>query len=141
VRATFERFDEADTYLLSVPMWNSGVPYILKQFIDTVSQPGMVFNFDPVEGYSGLLTGKKAIVIYTSAVYGVGRSPSFGADHQTSFLEDWLRWAGIEDITSIEFRPNLATDRADELRDRARQQLQDAAMKIWFSVDSYRRLR
>src|SRR5689334_10689442 len=45
-RATFERFDAADLYLFTVPMWNAGVPYILKQFIDVVSQPGMVFAFD-----------------------------------------------------------------------------------------------
>ena len=62
----------ADGYLFSVPMWNAGVPYILKQFIDVVSQPGMVFAFDPAAGYTGLLTGKKAASIYTSAVYGPG---------------------------------------------------------------------
>ena len=73
VRATFDRFDAADRYLFSVPMWNAGVPYILKQFIDVVSQPGMVFGFDPNSGYTGLLQNKKAAVIYTSAVYGVGR--------------------------------------------------------------------
>ena len=67
---TFARFDAADYYLFSIPMWNHQVPYILKQFIDVVNQPGMVFAFDPVEGYRGLLTGKKAAVIYTGAVYG-----------------------------------------------------------------------
>ena len=46
-RDTFRRFDAADRYLFSVPMWNAGVPYILKQFIDVVSQPGLVFGFDP----------------------------------------------------------------------------------------------
>src|SRR3712207_6452388 len=68
-RETFERFDAADHYLFTVPMWNHTVPYILKQFIDVVSQPGMLFGFDPVEGYTGLLTGKKAAVIYTGAVW------------------------------------------------------------------------
>ena len=47
-RDTFERFDSADYYLFTVPMWNASVPYILKQFIDVVSQPGMIFGFDPV---------------------------------------------------------------------------------------------
>src|SRR5215218_9963945 len=55
--ATFDRLAAADRYLFSVPMWNAGVPYILKQFIDVVSQPGMVFGFDPETGYQGLLTG------------------------------------------------------------------------------------
>jgi FMN-dependent NADH-azoreductase len=112
-RATFERFDSADHYLFSVPMWNAGVPYVLKQFIDVVSQPGMVFGFDPASGYSGLLTGKKAAVIYTSAVYGPDRGPAFGNDFQQPYFEDWLRWTGITDITSIHFRPNLATADAE----------------------------
>ena len=53
--ATFRRFAAADKYLFSVPMWNHGVPYILKQLIDVISQPGMVFTFDPERGYTGLL--------------------------------------------------------------------------------------
>ncbi len=106
---TFHRFNAADRYLFSVPMWNAGIPCILKQFIDEVSQPGMVFGFEPERGYTGLLTGKKAAVIYTSAVYGPGRGHAFGEDFQSTFFEDWLRWAGVDDITPIHFRPNLAT--------------------------------
>jgi FMN-dependent NADH-azoreductase len=114
---TFRRFDAADRYLFSVPMWNAGVPYILKQFIDVISQPGLVFGFEPERGSTGLLqekqrgsTGllqeKKAAVIYASAVYGPGRGPAFGADFQRPFLDDWLRWTGIDDLTAIEFRPD-----------------------------------
>jgi FMN-dependent NADH-azoreductase len=108
VRRAFDRFAAADAYLFSVPMWNAGVPYILKQFIDVVSQPGTVFGFDPVAGYTGLVTGKRAVVIYTSAVYGPGRPKRFGADFQEPFFDDWLHWAGITNRTSITFRPNLA---------------------------------
>jgi FMN-dependent NADH-azoreductase len=106
---TFDRFAAADKYLFSIPMWNATVPYILKQFIDVVSQPGMMFSFDPQHGYTGLLTGRKATVIYTSAVYGEDRGPAFGADLQAPYFDDWLRWADIKDITSVHFRPNLAT--------------------------------
>ena len=124
-RATFERFDAADRYLFSVPMWNAGVPYILKQFIDVVSQPGKVFGFDPVEGYTGLLTGRKAAVVHTSAVYGPGRGPEFGADFQAPVLADWLRWTGIDDIEEIHFRPNLATADADIARAAAHARARD----------------
>ena len=131
-RATraFERFDAADAYLLSVPMWNGSVPYVLKQLIDVVSQPGTVFGFDPVEGYSGLLTGKKAVLVLTSAVYGRERSAAFGLDFQRPYLEWWLDWAGVEDVTTVEFRPDLATDRADELRAAALEQVRQAALKL-----------
>lgn len=107
-RLAFERFAAADLYLFSMPMWNAGIPYIAKQFIDVVSQPGMVFGFDPATGYTGLLEGRRAVVVYTSAVYGEGRPPSFGSDFQQPYFEDWLNWTGIDEVTSIAFRPNLA---------------------------------
>lgn len=116
-RATFERFAAADAYLFSVPMWNAGVPYILKQFIDVVSQPGMVFGFDPEHGYQGLLTGRRAAIVYTSAVY-----PAFGSDFQAPYLEDWLRWAGVTEISTVHFRPNLVTADPDTGRRQAHEQ-------------------
>ena len=122
----FERFAAADEYLISVPMWNAGIPYILKQFIDVISQPGMVFGFDGELGYTGLVTGRKAAVVYTSAVYGVGRPPSFGSDFQAPYLRDWLNWAGIEDITEVAFRPNLATADAETGRQAAHAAARDA---------------
>jgi FMN-dependent NADH-azoreductase len=123
--ATFDRFAAADAYLFSVPMWNAGVPYILKQFVDVVSQPGMLFDFDPVTGYTGLLTGRPAAVIYTGAVYGPGRGPAFGSDFQTTFFTDWLHWAGITDVRDVRFQPNLATADADAAREIARAQARD----------------
>jgi FMN-dependent NADH-azoreductase len=128
--ATFRRFDAADRYLFSVPMWNAGVPYVLKQFIDVVSQPGMVFGFDPVQGYTGLLRGKTAAVIYTSAVYGDGRGPAFGTDFQAPYFRDWLRWAGITDAGEVHFRPNLATADAATARRTAHAQARDLAKRF-----------
>jgi len=115
-RSAFERFEAADRYLFSVPMWNHSVPYILKQFIDVVSQPGMVFGFDPEAGYTGLLTGRRAAVLYTGAVWGPGRPPEFGEDQLSPYFEGWLRWAGITDISTVSFQPNLATTDAARLR-------------------------
>ncbi len=106
---TFRRFDSYDRYLFSVPMWNAGIPYVLKQFIDVVSQPGMVFGFDPATGYTGLLRDKKAVLVLTSAVYGPGRGPAFGSDFQAPYLRDWLAWAGVTDVEEVTFRPDLAT--------------------------------
>jgi FMN-dependent NADH-azoreductase len=124
---TFRRFADAEKYLFSVPMWNAGVPYILKQFIDVVSQPGLVFGFDPEWGYTGLVTNRTAVVIYTSAVYGDGRGPTFGSDFQVPYFDDWLRWAGITPFRSIHFRPNLATADADAHRRVAHAEAADAA--------------
>ncbi|HEX5187904.1 MAG TPA: NAD(P)H-dependent oxidoreductase [Streptosporangiaceae bacterium] len=124
---TFARFAAADYYLFSVPMWNHGVPYVLKQFIDVISQPGMVFSFDPRDGYTGLVTGKRAVVIYTSAVYGPGRPAGFGNDFQSPYLSDWLAWAGITEVTDVSFRPALATADADAGRQAAHAAARDLA--------------
>jgi FMN-dependent NADH-azoreductase len=111
-RDTFQRFDGADRLLFSVPMWNGGVPYILKQFIDVISQPGMVFGVDPYTGYESLLAGrgKRAAVIYTSAVWGPQLGPEFGTDFQSTYFGDWLRWTGIDDVTEIRYHPTLTGD-------------------------------
>ncbi|MRX44414.1 FMN-dependent NADH-azoreductase [Agromyces kandeliae] len=129
-RLAFERFAAADLYLFSVPMWNHGIPYILKQFIDVVSQPGAVFSFDGEQGYTGLLGGRRAAVVYTSAVYGPGRGSDFGNDFQQPYFEDWLRWAGIDAVASAAFRPNLATADASAGRDRAHADARRAASAL-----------
>ena len=111
-RAAFERIDAADRLLFSVPMWNHGVPYILKQLIDVISQPGMVFGVDPHTGYEHLLAGrgKRAAVIYTSAVWGPSLGPEFGRDFQSTYFGDWLRWTGIDDIDVVRHHPTLTGD-------------------------------
>lgn len=44
------------------------MPYVLKQWIDLITQPGWVFSFTPTDGYTGIINGKKAAVIYTGGV-------------------------------------------------------------------------
>ncbi len=127
VTAAFERFAAADEYLFSVPMWNASVPYKLKQLIDVVSQPGMVFSFDPVGGYTGLVTGRKAAVLYTGAIYVEGRGPAFGSDFQAPFFRDWLEWIGIRDVSEVAFHPNIATADPDAMREIARHETRQLA--------------
>ena len=116
VQRLFARFDAADEYLFTVPMWNHSVPWVLKHLIDTISQPGMVFGFDPATGYTGLLARKRAVVVYTSAVYHDGAPLAFGADFHRSYFNDWLRWSGIEDVSEVRFQPNLVTSDAEGAR-------------------------
>lgn len=108
-RGVFDRFADADAYLFSVPMWNAGVPYVLKQWIDIITQPGWVFGFTPEDGYTGLISGKKAAVIYTSGVYSPGAPLAFGADFHAAFFNDWLRFVGLTDVTEIHWQPTVLT--------------------------------
>jgi FMN-dependent NADH-azoreductase len=109
VAEVFSRFARADRYVFGIPMWNAGIPWVLKQYIDTITQPGMAFSFDPATGYTGLLTGRKALAIYTSGVYHRGVEPAFGSDFQSPYVDDWLRFVGITDIAELRFQPTLLT--------------------------------
>lgn len=102
------RFVTADRYLFSVPMWNGGVPYRLKQYIDVIHQPGFLWGLDPQTGYFGLLKNKKAVLALTSGAYGPSMpSPAFGIDHQSTYLKAWLNQAGVTNIEEIRFQPTL----------------------------------
>jgi FMN-dependent NADH-azoreductase len=97
----FEQFNSADDYLFAIPMWNFGVPYKLKQYIDLLSMPGTLFGFDPAEGYIGLLKGKRATAVYSAAIYHDGAPKAFGTDYVSTYFTDWLNFAGISDVETI----------------------------------------
>jgi FMN-dependent NADH-azoreductase len=89
---------------------------VLKQFIDIVSEPGLVFGLDAVTGYTHLLAGRgrRVAVVYTSGVWGPALGPEFGTDFQSTYFNDWLRWTGLTDISEIRFHPTLTGDYPDE---------------------------
>ena len=102
-----EQFNAADKYLISVPMWNFGIPYRLKQYIDVVTQPGLTWSFDPETGYSGLGSGK-AVAVYSSAgVYHDG-SGAEAFDLQKPTVENWLAFVGVTDVQRVIAAPTLA---------------------------------
>lgn len=105
-----EEFKSADKYLISLPMWNFGIPYKLKHYIDLIAQPGQTFSFDPATGYSGLVTGKPLAVVYArGGAYG---GPASGMDHQKPYVEMLLGFLGFKDIRSILVEPTLAASEA-----------------------------
>ena len=104
-----KRFIEADHYVFAVPMWNGGVPYKLKQYIDIITQPGLLFGFEPERGYIGLLQDKTASLFYTSGVYAPGADEKYGSDFQSNYLAWWLKLIGVQKIETVRFQPSLAT--------------------------------
>jgi FMN-dependent NADH-azoreductase len=122
-----QRFIAADHYLFAIPMWNGGIPYKLKHYIDVIHQPGLTFGFDPEKGYFGLLSGKKATLVYTSGAFSQAfPSPAFGVDHQSTYMATWLHQVGVTDITEIRYQPTILT--ADSDGDFARAKAAAAAL-------------
>ena len=104
------RFISADRYLFAVPMWNGGIPYRLKHYIDIIHQPGLLWGLKPETGYFGLLENKHATLVLTAGAYADGRpSPAFGVDHQSTYLKSWLNQAGVTAIDDLRFQPTLLT--------------------------------
>lgn len=104
------RFVSADRYLFAVPMWNGGIPYRLKHYIDVIHQPGLLWGLKSDTGYFGLLKNKHATLVLTSGAYAESSpSPAFGVDLHSTYMRAWLNQAGITAIDEIRFQPTLLT--------------------------------
>lgn len=102
-----DHLKSADLIVISAPMWNFSIPHRLKAYIDVIVQPGLTFSYSPQEGYAGLLTGKKAVLLLAR---GGDYSPGSGAeqlDMQKPYLEHILAFMGIADIRTIIVQPTL----------------------------------
>lgn len=101
-----QEFKSADKYVISLPMWNFGIPYKLKHYIDVIAQPGQTFSFDPATGYSGLVTGKPMAVIYArGGAYGSDEAQ--GMDMQKGYMDLLLGFIGFTDVKSILIEPTM----------------------------------
>jgi len=109
-----DHFKSADRYLVSLPMWNFGIPYKLKHYIDLLVQPGLTFGFTPDGTRKGLITGKPMVIIYArGGAYGPG-SGAEAADHQSPYLKQIFGFIGFTDFREIFVEPTLATPTSKE---------------------------
>ena len=102
-----ERFKAADTYVFAIPMWNFGIPYRLKQYIDLVAHPTHTFAVEDGQ-YKGLVTGKPAVVVYSRGGEYPENTPAEAFDFQKRYFETFLGFIGFTDISSIVVEPTLA---------------------------------
>jgi len=86
----------ADVIVLGLPMYNFGVPSVLKAYFDHVARAGVTFRYTD-KGAVGLLVGKQAYVFAARGGQYVGTP----RDTQTPYVRDFLRFLGIEDIEFV----------------------------------------
>lgn len=88
---------EADTIIVSLPLFNFGIPSVLKTWLDHILRAGVTFKYTE-NGPVGLVTGKKLyIALASGGVYSQG--PTQAYDHAVPYLTDVLNFIGITDIT------------------------------------------
>ena len=88
-------------------MWNFGIPYRLKQYIDILVQPGYTFSYSPETGYKGLLTGKPLLAVYARGGEYPAGNPAEAFDMQTKYLQLILGFIGFTNIRSVIVEPTL----------------------------------
>lgn len=107
VEAVIEEFKSADKYVFAVPMWNFGIPYRLKQYIDILVQPGYTFSYSPEKGYEGLVTGKPVVSVYArGGDYSPG-SPSEAYEMQQRYFDGILGFMGFAEIHAVAVQPTV----------------------------------
>lgn len=97
--ALIAEIEAADDILITVPMYNFGVPSALKAWIDQIVRIGRTFSFDG-QTFGGLVKGKRAFVViaYGAAGYAGDFKP---ADFVAPYLTFVLNFVGITDVTVI----------------------------------------
>ena len=86
----------ADTLVIALPVYNFGVPAHLKAWIDQLARKGETFNYTET-GPIGLLTGKRAIVAFTSDGTQIGSSIDFAS----GYVRHMLGFFGITDVQFV----------------------------------------
>jgi FMN-dependent NADH-azoreductase len=115
IEANIERFLDTDVYLVTTPMWNFGIPYALKYYIDAIVQPGYLFRYDEFGAPEGLVKGKKMVVVTSRGGDYSSNSPLFTFDFVEPYLRTIFNFVGITDIRFINAQPmdiSLAARRA-----------------------------
>jgi len=116
-------FKSADKYLFSIPMWNFGIPYKLKHYVDILIQPSYTFSYSPAEGYKGMVTGKPVAIAYARGGSYPKGTPEMSYDFQIPYFQLLLGFIGFTDIRQIVVEPMLMAE------PRQKQDIMEAARK------------
>jgi FMN-dependent NADH-azoreductase len=95
----------ADRLVISAPMWNFGIPYRLKHFIDCVTQPTLTYRGSPAEGFEGLVPGTPAALILARGGSYPAGSEREAFDFQRRYLLAWLGFLGYRPVETILVEP------------------------------------
>ena len=105
-----DQFLSFDGVLIATPMWNFGIPYRLKHYIDILTQPGLTFRNDSNGNVEGLAQGRRAIIVAASAM-PFGSLPEIdGLDFQLAYLKAWLGFIGVTDIGAVRVAGTFGPD-------------------------------
>ena len=124
-----ERFKTADLFLISTPMWNYNIPYMLKHYIDLIVQPRYLFAYNEKGQAVGLVQNKKMVVITSSGGQYAGKT------EQLNFVEPYLKAIfGLVGITDISFIKAEGMDMGLEKQKQHLESAKTAATELAMSI-------
>jgi FMN-dependent NADH-azoreductase len=85
-------------------MWNFGIPYALKYYIDAIVQPGYLFAYDEQGQPRGLVHGRRMVCV-TSRGGDYSQAPMAQFDFLESYLRAIFGFVGIADMTFFNVQP------------------------------------
>ena len=125
VSAMAENFISYDLFLITSPMWNFSIPYMLKHYIDVIMQAGILLSFT-ANGPEGFAKYEQMVCITSrGSDYSPG-SPMHSLDQQEPYLRAVFSLAGIEDIhfvhaQPLDLAPGLTQTALEKAKEEARQ--------------------
>ena len=127
VMSMVEQLKTADYYLMAVPMWNFGLPYKLKQYIDLVNHPNLTFSRDEA-GPRGLVEGGATVIYSRGGDYSPKNGKPDPLDFQSTYFNAWLSSIGISPVTEILVQNTMfGPDAVKDALDAVSEQLQSLA--------------
>lgn len=127
VEAIIDEVKQHDRLVFAVPMWNFSIPYILKQYIDIITQPGYTFGMKEDGSYYGMLEDHKALAVYARGGQYAPGTPAEPFNHQSPYLEMILGFMGVGEIQSIAVEGMLA---GPDIRDSAKKAALERAKEL-----------
>jgi len=102
---------EADIIVIGVPMYNFGIPAVLKGWVDQVARAGATFSY--ADGSpKGLVTNKKVYLsIASGAIFSDGPYKSY--DFSEPYLRAVLGFLGMTDVTTFRVEGTAIPDFAE----------------------------
>jgi FMN-dependent NADH-azoreductase len=98
-------FKLADLYLVTSPMWNLGIPYVLKYYIDCLVQPGYLFRYDEKGSPVPMIHGRSMVCVTSRGGSYEQGSPMAALDFQEPYLRAIFGFVGITDVEFVNAQP------------------------------------
>jgi len=116
---------ESDVIVIGVPLYNFGIPAVLKGWIDQVARAGKTFSYS-AEGPKGLVTDKKVYLsIASGAIFSEGPYKSY--DFSESYLRTVLGFLGMTDVTTFRVEGTAIPDFAENALPKALSSVEEFA--------------